>query len=43
VITAVLGAPRSGKSTLARLLTPLLPGYAVLDWDSFMEPAAGRP
>lgn len=45
MITAVLGAPGSGKSTLAPLLVPLLPAHAVLDWDSFMEPAtalAGR-
>jgi hypothetical protein len=40
VITAVLGAPGSGKSTLAPLLAPLLPTHVVLDWDSFMGPAA---
>jgi ABC-type cobalamin/Fe3+-siderophores transport system ATPase subunit len=40
VITAVLGAPGSGKSTLASLLVPLLPAHVVLDWDSFMSPAA---
>jgi hypothetical protein len=40
VITAVLGAPGSGKSTLASLLVPLLPAHVVLDWDSFMGPAA---
>jgi len=40
VITAVLGAPGSGKSTLASLLGPLLPAHVVLDWDSFMSPAA---
>lgn len=40
MITAVLGAQGAGKSTLASLLVPLLPTYAVLDWDSFMDPAA---
>jgi hypothetical protein len=40
VITAVLGAPGSGKSTVASLLVPLLPAHVVLDWDSFMGPAA---
>jgi len=40
VITAVLGAPGSGKSTLAPLLVPLLPAHVVLDWDTFMSPAA---
>lgn len=45
VITAVLGAPGSGKSTVARPLASLLPTHAVLDWDAFMVPAsalAGR-
>jgi hypothetical protein len=40
VITAVLGAPGSGKTTAARLLPGLLPGHVVLDWDAFMEPAS---
>jgi hypothetical protein len=40
VITTVLGAPGSGKTTAARLLPSLLPGHVVLDWDAFMEPAA---
>ena len=40
MITAVLGAPGSGKSTIASLLVPLLPAHVVLDWDSFMSPAA---
>ena len=40
MITAVLGAPGSGKSALAALLVPLLPGHAVLDWDCFMDAAA---
>jgi hypothetical protein len=42
VITAVLGAPGSGKTAVARPLA----GYAVLDWDALMDPAAalaGRP
>lgn len=30
VITAVLGAPGSGKSTLTWLLVPLLPAHVVL-------------
>src|SRR6266516_998338 len=40
MITAVLGAPGSGKSTPASLLVPLRPAHAVLDLDSFMEAAA---
>jgi energy-coupling factor transporter ATP-binding protein EcfA2 len=40
VITTVLGAPGSGKTTLVPLLSGLLPGYVVLDWDAFMVPAA---
>ncbi|SDE30993.1 P-loop NTPase family protein [Auraticoccus monumenti] len=42
----VLGAPGSGKSSLAPLLRTLLPGRVVLDWDALMEPAgtlAGWP
>ncbi|MEV7025133.1 AAA family ATPase [Kitasatospora sp. NPDC093558] len=39
-ITAVLGAPGSGKTTIAPELARLLPGHVVLDWDAFMEPAA---
>ena len=45
VITSVLGAPGSGKSSLVPALAELLPGHAVLDWDAFMVPAtalAGR-
>jgi broad-specificity NMP kinase len=45
VITNVLGAPGSGKSTVARPLAALLTGHVVLDWDAFMGPAsalAGR-
>jgi energy-coupling factor transporter ATP-binding protein EcfA2 len=40
VITSVLGAPGSGKSTIAPVLAGLLPGHAVLDWDALMRPAA---
>lgn len=40
MITAVLGAPGSGKSTVAQPLAELLPTHVVLDWDIFMEPAA---
>jgi hypothetical protein len=46
VITAVLGAPGSGKTAVAGPLAALLPRHAVLDWDALMEPAtalAGRP
>jgi broad-specificity NMP kinase len=45
VLTYVLGAPGSGKTTLAPILRPLLPGCVVIDWDSFMDAAgelAGR-
>jgi hypothetical protein len=45
VITDVLGAPGSGKSTIVPLLAELLPTHVVLDWDAFMVPAtalAGR-
>lgn len=41
----MLGAPGSGKSSVTRLLRPLLPTHAVVDWDDFMMPAtalAGR-
>jgi Mg-chelatase subunit ChlI len=40
VITYVLGAPGSGKSTAARPLATLLPDHVVLDWDAFMALAA---
>jgi len=40
VITPVLGAPGSGKSTAARPLAALLPAHSVLDWDALMNPAA---
>jgi hypothetical protein len=40
MITAVLGAPGSGKSTIAPLLRNRLPSYVVVDWDAFMAPAA---
>jgi hypothetical protein len=45
MVTYVLGAPGSGKSTVARPLASLLPDHVVLDWDVFMAPAsalAGR-
>jgi hypothetical protein len=45
VLTYVLGAPGSGKTTLEPMLRPLLPGCVVIDWDSFMDAAsalAGR-
>jgi hypothetical protein len=40
MITVVLGAPGSGKSTIKPLLASLLPGHVILDWDAFMAPAA---
>jgi hypothetical protein len=40
MITVVLGAPGSGKSTVTPPLRTLLPGCMVMDWDVFMEPAA---
>jgi hypothetical protein len=40
VITAVLGAPGSGKSTVAQLLAARWPAHVVLDWDAFMDPSA---
>jgi chloramphenicol 3-O-phosphotransferase len=40
MITVVLGAPGSGKSTVTPLLRALMPGCIVMDWDVFMEPAA---
>lgn len=45
MITVVLGAPGSGKTTVIEPLSALLPRRVVLDWDAFMEPAgalAGR-
>jgi broad-specificity NMP kinase len=44
-VTAVLGAPGSGKTSVAATLRSRLPHHVVLDWDAFMEPAgalAGR-
>jgi hypothetical protein len=40
MITSVLGAPGSGKSTIAPALAELLPASIVLDWDALMAPAA---
>jgi broad-specificity NMP kinase len=39
MITSVLGAPGSGKSTVAPLLATVLTSHVVLDWDAFMGPA----
>lgn len=39
-IRYVLGAPGSGKSAIQPELRALLPGWAVLDWDAWMAPAA---
>ena len=40
MLTYVLGAPGSGKTTLAPMLRRLLPDCAVIDWDSFMGAAS---
>jgi cytidylate kinase len=40
VITALLGAPGSGKSTVAPPLAARLPAHVVLDWDAFMDASA---
>ncbi len=40
MITAVLGAPGSGKSAVVPLLRALLPSFVIVDWDDFMTPAA---
>jgi broad-specificity NMP kinase len=45
VIVSVLGAPGSGKTTIAESIRVLRPNEVVLDWDAFMIPAgelAGR-
>lgn len=45
-VTFVLGAPGAGKTAVVPAVARLLPNYAILDWDAFMEPAAllaGRP
>ena len=39
MIQYVLGAPGTGKSTVAPQLRALLPGWVVLDWDAFMDAA----
>jgi hypothetical protein len=39
VITSVLGAPGSGKTSVKEPLAARLPTCAVLDWDAFMDPA----
>lgn len=46
MISYLLGAPGSGKSSLVEPLRRLLPGHVVLDWDALMDPAgelAGAP
>ncbi len=40
MITSVIGAPGSGKSTVKEPLAARLPACVVLDWDALMEPAA---
>ena len=40
MLTMVLGAPGSGKSTAAPVLRRLLPRHVVVDWDDFMPDAA---
>jgi broad-specificity NMP kinase len=40
VLTYVLGAPGSGKTTIASHLRMHLPSHSVVDWDSFMEAAS---
>jgi hypothetical protein len=45
VLTYVLGAPGSGKSTVAPVLRRLVRDFVVLDWDAYMRAAselAGR-
>jgi broad-specificity NMP kinase len=45
MLTIVLGAPGSGKTTIAGRLRKSLRGYAVIDWDDFMpavQTLAGR-
>jgi hypothetical protein len=45
MLTIVLGAPGSGKSTVTPVLRASLPRHVVLDWDAFMpaaEALAGR-
>ena len=40
MLTYVLGAPGSGKSTVAPVLRRALPGYVILDWDVYMPAAS---
>jgi broad-specificity NMP kinase len=39
-MTSVLGAPGSGKSTVAPLLRSVLPSYVIVDWDAYMDAAS---
>ena len=39
-LTYVLGAPGSGKTTVAPLLRHELPHHIVIDWDAFMDQAS---
>lgn len=41
MLTMVLGAPGSGKSTVAPVLRRLLTQHVVVDWDDFMPEASG--
>jgi predicted kinase len=40
MLTMVLGAPGSGKTTITPVLRRLLPRHVVIDWDDFMSAAA---
>jgi hypothetical protein len=40
MVTSVVGAPGSGKTALAMVLSDVLPTHFVLDWDAFMPAAA---
>jgi adenylate kinase family enzyme len=39
-MTYVLGAPGSGKSTIASLMPGILRSHVILDWDAFMPAAS---
>jgi hypothetical protein len=40
MVFAVLGAPGSGKTTVAPGLRLAMPAHLVLDWDAFMDPVS---